>query len=107
LRGTTVDHVQPKALGGSKGSWTNRAGACFDCNQKKAHTPLLFFMLEQLGEDLSAYKDKDGNWPIPETPAQMAERVAREEAEARATPHLVTHEAEVIEPEAVVCALVA
>lgn len=63
---TTIDHIEPKALGGSKGSWTNRTGSCFRCNQDKAHTPLLFFMLERQGVDISFLKDEDGNWPIPE-----------------------------------------
>lgn len=62
----TIDHILPKALGGSKGSWTNRAGACYKCNQDKAHTPLLHFMLERRGLDLSHLKDEDGNWPLPE-----------------------------------------
>ena len=61
-RATTIDHILPKALGGSKGSWTNRTGACFPCNQAKAHTPLLHFMLIQLGEDLSHILDEDGRW---------------------------------------------
>lgn len=62
----TIDHIQPKALGGSKGSWTNRTASCRPCNADKAHTPLLHFMLEQRGVDLSHLKDEDGNWPIPE-----------------------------------------
>lgn len=62
----TIDHIDPKALGGSKGSWTNRAGSCRPCNAAKAHTPLLFFMLEQRGVNLAHLKDEDGNWPIPE-----------------------------------------
>lgn len=65
-REITIDHIQPKALGGSKGSWTNRAGACRPCNADKAHTPLLFFMLEQVGVDISFLKEEDGDWPIPE-----------------------------------------
>jgi hypothetical protein len=64
-------------------------------------------MLEQLGEDLTALKDENGNWPIPETAEQVAARVAREEAEARATPHLNTFEIEVVEPDTGVCSLVA
>lgn len=62
----TIDHIMPKALGGSKGSWTNRTGACFSCNQDKAHTPLLFFMLELRGDDLTYLKDEDGRWPLPD-----------------------------------------
>lgn len=65
-RATTIDHILPKALGGSKGSWTNRTGACFGCNQAKAHTPLLHFMLIRLGEDLSHIMDDDGRWIIDE-----------------------------------------
>lgn len=61
-RSTTIDHILPKALGGSKGSWTNRTGCCFGCNQRKAHTPLLHFMLIRLGEDLSHILDDDGRW---------------------------------------------
>jgi len=66
-RSTTIDHIQPKALGGSKGSWTNRTGMCRPCNAAKAHTPLLFFMLERQGIDISFLKDEEGDWPIPET----------------------------------------
>ena len=62
----TIDHIMPKALGGSKGSWTNRTGACFECNQAKAHTPLLFFLLELSGQELSHLKDEDGRWPLPD-----------------------------------------
>lgn len=63
-KSTTVDHIQPKALGGSKGVWSNRAGCCFRCNQEKAHTPLLMFLLERVGVDVSALKDDSGRWPI-------------------------------------------
>lgn len=62
----TIDHIMPKALGGSKGSWTNRTAACFSCNQAKAHTPLLFFLLERNGADISYLKTDDGKWPLPE-----------------------------------------
>lgn len=42
-RGTTIDHVVPRALGGPN-SYENCVAACFSCNQKKAdHT------LESLG----------------------------------------------------------
>jgi hypothetical protein len=64
-RSTTIDHILPKGLGGSKGSWTNRTGSCFDCNQAKAHTPLLHFLLIEVGEDLSHVLDEDGRWPMP------------------------------------------
>lgn len=79
---TTIDHIQPKALGGSKGSWTNRAGACFSCNQKKAHTPLLHFMLELQGESLDHVKDEDGRWIIPHD--ELAGRRALVDAEEKA-----------------------
>lgn len=96
----TIDHILPKALGGSKGSWTNRAGSCFSCNQAKAHTPLLHFMLEQQGVDLSHLKNEDGHWPIPRTPDERRVLlVAQEEAHARLTPSLNTHEVAVIAPE--------
>lgn len=69
----TIDHIQPKALGGSKGSWTNRTGSCRPCNADKAHTPLLFFLLEKnKGMDLSALKDEEGDWPIPDDRAAEA-----------------------------------
>lgn len=74
----TIDHIVPKALGGSKGSWTNRTAACRPCNGGKAHTPLLFYMLERVGMDLNHHKDEEGNWPIPETPEERAERLAHE-----------------------------
>lgn len=48
--GLTVDHIEPKALGGSKGGWPNRTGACYDCNQAKSDTPMLLFLLERLEE---------------------------------------------------------
>lgn len=63
-RSTTIDHILPKGLGGSKGSWTNRTGCCFACNQAKAHTPLLHFLLIRAGEDLSHVLDEDGRWPM-------------------------------------------
>lgn len=83
---TTIDHILPKALGGSKGSWTNRAGCCFRCNQDKAHTPLLHFMLEQVGEDLSHVKDDDGRWPLPDLAVDIENNrkyTLLEEAQAR------------------------
>lgn len=61
-RATTIDHILPKGLGGSKGIWSNRTGSCFCCNQQKAHTPLLYFLLIQAGEDLSHILDEDGRW---------------------------------------------
>jgi hypothetical protein len=77
----TIDHIMPKALGGSKGHWTNRTAACFDCNQKKAHTPLLHFMLEMQGVDLTHIKVRNdyGNYNWPKPPAAEAE--AREKIE--------------------------
>lgn len=82
----TIDHIMPKALGGSKGHWTNRAAACFDCNQQKAHTPLLHFMLEQRGVDISHLKDEDGRWPIPEIEVAEA-RCALEDERASGNFH--------------------
>lgn len=73
----TIDHIMPKALGGSKGSWTNRTGACFTCNQSKAHTPMLHFMLELRGTDLSHLKDEDDHWPIPDG-GEMEERITED-----------------------------
>lgn len=61
----TIDHIQPKALGGSKGSWTNRTGMCQPCNGAKKHTPLLFFLLERQGVAPDWLWDDDHNWPIP------------------------------------------
>ncbi len=74
-REMTIDHIEPKALGGSKGSWTNRTGSCRQCNSDKAHTPLLFFLLEQDGVDLSHLKDEEGHWPILEIEAETTEIV--------------------------------
>ena len=34
-KATTVDHVLPRALGGTS-TWENCVAACWDCNQKKA-----------------------------------------------------------------------
>lgn len=65
-RTTTIDHIEPKALGGAKSSWENRTGSCQPCNGRKAHTPLLFFMLEERGVDISHLKTPEGNWPIPD-----------------------------------------
>lgn len=62
----TIDHIQPKALGGSKGSWTNRTAMCRPCNAAKKHTPLLFFLLERKGAAPDWLWDDDHNWPIPE-----------------------------------------
>ena len=72
-KSTTIDHIVPKALGGSKGSWTNRTGMCRPCNGAKAHTPLLFFLLEQQGAAPDWRWDEDGYWPIPD-------QIARQEA---------------------------
>ncbi len=83
-RGSTIDHIVPKALGGSKGHWTNRTGSCFRCNQEKAHTPLLFFMLQQCGEDLDWLMDEEGNWPIPERERpELAEVVVEKDTALR------------------------
>jgi hypothetical protein len=79
----TVDHIHPKALGGSKGSWDNRTGACLRCNQDKAHTPLLFFLLQRSGLDLSPIMDEEGRWIIDETPDEIIARVAAEEQYAK------------------------
>jgi hypothetical protein len=79
----TIDHIHPKALGGSKGSWTNRTGMCRPCNAAKAHTPLLFFLLQRTGEAPEWLWDEEGHWPIPEeTPQQQAARTAHEEETA-------------------------
>lgn len=43
----TIDHIEPQAHGGSKKSWTNRTGACYECNQAKSDTKLLLHMLER------------------------------------------------------------
>lgn len=48
----TIDHIEPQAAGGSKRSWTNRTGACYDCNQTKADKKLLFFLLDAQPESL-------------------------------------------------------
>lgn len=82
VRSITIDHIMPKALGGSKGHWTNRAGACLSCNQAKAHTPLLHFMLELQGEDISQLKDEEGRWPIPTIEiAEAREKLENDRAE--------------------------
>lgn len=44
----TIDHIEPQAHGGAKRSWTNRTGACYDCNQEKSDEKLLLFMLDRL-----------------------------------------------------------
>lgn len=100
MAASTVDHILPKALGGSKGSWTNRAGSCFRCNQDKAHTPLLFFMLERVGINLSDLKDAEGDWPIPATDEQLQSLVVtQEELDARNAPRFAPYVGQVIEPE--------
>lgn len=83
-KSTTIDHILPKALGGSKGSWTNRAGSCFQCNQDKAHTPLLFFMLQQRGENIDFLLDEDGRWPIPDEREEIV-KIKTEQEELTAT----------------------
>lgn len=77
-KSTTIDHIVPKALGGSKGSWTNRTGSCFSCNQEKEHTPLLFFMLERTGENLDWMKNEEGHWPIPASEDELKQRTQHE-----------------------------
>lgn len=42
--GGTVDHIVPRARGGTN-SWTNRTGACPRCNNSKSATSLLFHLL--------------------------------------------------------------
>lgn len=41
---TGMDHIQPRASGGSNG-WENRAPACATCDNAKGATPVLFFLL--------------------------------------------------------------
>lgn len=41
----TIDHVVPRSAGGEN-NLTNMAGACYNCNQRKASKDLLDFMLE-------------------------------------------------------------
>jgi 5-methylcytosine-specific restriction endonuclease McrA len=45
--GGTVDHVVPRAAGGTNG-WENLTSACQPCNSEKHTRPLLSFMLGQL-----------------------------------------------------------
>lgn len=45
-----LDHVVPRAGGGTD-DWTNRAGACHDCNGRKQNTPLLIYMGWQRARD--------------------------------------------------------
>jgi hypothetical protein len=50
----------------------------------KAHTPLLFFMLQRKGAAPAWLFDEEGNWPIPEDlPQTQAARTEHEEETAR------------------------
>lgn len=46
-RATTIDHIEPQALGGLK-SWTNETGACRACNERKGATRLLPYLVARL-----------------------------------------------------------
>jgi 5-methylcytosine-specific restriction endonuclease McrA len=46
-RGRTLDHIDPKAKGGTSRMW-NLTGACASCNSAKADTPLLLYLLERV-----------------------------------------------------------
>jgi hypothetical protein len=46
--GGTIDHVEPKVLGGLN-SWSNMSGACTVCNRVKDQRGLLEFMLAGRG----------------------------------------------------------
>ena len=48
-KATTIDHVLPRALGGTS-TWENCVAACWDCNQKKADKPLAKSGLKLLRE---------------------------------------------------------
>lgn len=43
---TSVDHIDPIALGGSN-HWSNLTAACASCNGGKCDTPLLFYLLRR------------------------------------------------------------
>lgn len=43
-RSGTVDHIVPKSKGGAN-HWSNLSGACHTCNNGKADTSLLRFLL--------------------------------------------------------------
>lgn len=60
--GGTVDHIDPRASGGTN-SWTNRTGACSRCNNSKGAKSLLFHLLAR-GADRevsAAYRRLFGN----------------------------------------------
>lgn len=40
----TIDHVQPKCRGGSRGAHANQVAACSDCNQSKGRYSLIRFL---------------------------------------------------------------
>lgn len=44
--GGTIDHVEPRARGGADDA-RNRVGACRTCNNLKADTPLLVFLVRR------------------------------------------------------------
>ena len=52
-RPMTLDHVQPRALGGSNGV-ENLVGMCEACNEEKGDRSLLIFLLERSGAEKSA-----------------------------------------------------
>ncbi len=41
-----IDHIEPKAAGGSN-AWDNLTAACASCNKSKRATPLLAFLLRR------------------------------------------------------------
>lgn len=43
----TIDHILPRPV--SRG-WSNQTGSCAHCNQAKADTPLLLFLLQRNSE---------------------------------------------------------
>lgn len=47
----TIDHVVPRAAGGAN-NLTNMAGSCYNCNQAKASTDLLGFLLDHNDEEV-------------------------------------------------------
>ena len=44
--GGTIDHITPRALGGSKDSIRNWTGACLQCNLKRGPRGLLYFLAD-------------------------------------------------------------
>lgn len=61
----TADHIIPRAHGGTDDR-DNLAGACVTCNQKKADSPLIIFLLniQRSKHNLPLYK------PPPKAPAR-------------------------------------